>query len=113
MNRVIFNSSCNTCIQIQRILKKLDFFSFFTWIKSEDINNRQSYSFVKHYVDNSIVIITKNNNLLTHYKACRYILIRIPVFAPFIFLLYIPFFSNFIGNKIYGYIASSRKCIIV
>ena len=59
---------------------------------------------------NSIVLITSNNIKLIEFHACRYIISRNLILFPLSIFLYIPYISNFFGNKLYKYIARNRKC---
>ncbi len=107
MNKVIYDNNCSLCIKIKTSIKSLDYFCLFKWIPSSCYKTDKLIT--KEMLDSTIVLIAKNK-ILTEFRACRYILSRIPIFFPVIFLLYIPFFSNFFGTKLYKFIARKRRC---
>ena len=111
MNKVLFDNNCLFCNSIKNILYALDMFKIFLWIPSSQlIENESNQLITKEMIESSIVLIKKNNDVLTEFKACKYIVSRIPFFYPILIFFYIPFFSNYFGNKIYRIIALRRKC---
>ena len=107
MNKVIYDNNCSLCIKIKIVVQSLDYFCLFEWIPSS--THKTDKLVTREMLDSTIVLIAKNK-ILTEFAACRYILSRIPIFFPFLFLLYIPFFSNFFGTKFYKFVARKRKC---
>jgi len=61
-------------------------------------------------LESTIILINSNQKTLTEFKACRYILSKIPFFWPTLLFMYIPFVSQYIGNRVYRYISIRRKC---
>ena len=111
MNKVIFDNNCDFCNKIKNILYNLDIFKIFVWIPSfQFIENKNNSLITKEMIESSIILIKKNNDILTEFKACRYILSRIPFFYPVLIFFYIPFLSSYFGNKIYRIVALNRKC---
>ena len=112
MNKVIFDNNCSLCISIKDKLEKLDKQNRFKWIpsneyiKSKNINSGDN----KELIEKTIIVITDKQVIITEFIACRYIISKIPIFYPVIFFLYMPFFSVFIGNKVYRLIARNRGC---
>ena len=110
-NKVIYDGQCSFCTDVKNILEFLDFNKNFEWIKSElYTKNPNRISCINNELtDKTIVLIKPNNQLLTEFKACRYIMSRIVFFYPIIVFMYIPF-SNFLGKAIYRIISKRRKC---
>ena len=111
-NKVIYDGQCSFCIDVKNIMEFLDFSKNFEWIKSElYTKNPNRISCINNELTNkTIVLIKPNNQLLTEFKACRYIMSRIVFFYPIIVFMYIPFVSNFFGRAIYQSISKRRKC---
>ena len=110
MNKVIYDSDCKLCEKIKTVLHKLDVFSLFHFIESTKYRDKINL-FDKEILTYSIVLITSNGKILTEFRACRYIISRIPVFFPFLLILYFPFISIYFGNLLYKFVSINRKCI--
>ena len=110
MSIVVYDNNCNICVKIQYILKILDFFSLFKWVKSTDLYKDKNYLDAIPLIEESIVVITPKNDYITHFEACKYLIVRIPLLYFIIPFLYLPFLSNYIGNKLYKYVSQNRKC---
>jgi len=108
MNTVIYDNQCHLCQQIKFIIEKNDLFKYFVWIPSDYSEIKLNFS--SHLLDSTIVLIKSNDEILTEFKACRYILSKIPLFWPTLLFMYIPFFSQYIGDRIYRYISTRRNC---
>tara|TARA_B110000263_G_C14866092_1_gene310827 strand:- start:29 stop:370 length:342 start_codon:yes stop_codon:yes gene_type:complete len=113
MNKVIFDNKCSLCIDIKNKLEKLDIKNKFLWVSSNKYMQSQNIhpKINQNMLNNTIVVINTNNNIMTEFVACRYILSKIPLFYPVLMFLYIPFISSWIGNRIYRIIAKLRECI--
>ena len=113
-NKVVYDSECSLCIDIKNRLEHIDNKNNFEWIPSKlyIIRSQKHYKIDKKLIDKTIIVIKRNNKILTEFKACRYIISRIPLFYPFLIFLYIPFISNLIGNIIYRTVSKNRKCNI-
>tara|TARA_B100001741_G_C16057886_1_gene371803 strand:+ start:82 stop:435 length:354 start_codon:yes stop_codon:yes gene_type:complete len=111
-NKVIFDNQCSLCRDIKNKLELLDRSNEFEWVASDEyINSKnKNKNITKSLIDKTIVVIKENKNILTEFTACRYIISKIRIFYPILLFLYIPYISNYIGNKIYRKIAKSRKC---
>ncbi len=114
MNKVIFDNQCSLCISIKNKLERIDKRNKFLWISSNDYmqSGNIHLRINEELIKSTIIVINNNGLIMTEFIACRYILSRIPLFYPIIFLLYIPFISVFIGNKLYRLIARNRGCSI-
>ena len=111
MNKIIFDNQCHLCLNMKSIIEKADIFKLFDWIdNSSYANNKSNKNISTQLLNNTIVVISKNNLIYTEFSACRYILSRTPLFYPLLPFLYIPFLSLFFGNKLYRYISINRKC---
>ena len=112
MNKVIFDNQCSLCVDIKDTLEKLDKKNKFSWISSSEyIQTDNIHPQINQKLLNStIVIIHRDNTIMTKFLACRYILSKIPLFYPILIFFYIPFISLYIGNKIYKKISNSRNC---
>ena len=112
MNKVIFDNKCSLCVDIKNKLEKLDKKNKFLWIssnkyaKTENIHSKIN----QQMLNSTIIVINQNNNIMTEFLACRYILSKIPLFYPILIFFYIPFISLYIGNKVYNKISNSRNC---
>ena len=110
-NKVIYDNRCSLCIDIKEKLEKLDFKKKFNWVPSTIyLRNNKHPEIDNKLINRTIIIIKKNNEILTEFKACRYILSKISIFYPILFFLYIPFISSWIGNKIYKRLSKLRGC---
>jgi len=107
MNKVIYDNDCNFCCLVKSFLYSTDFLNCFQWVP---LKNSSIYNVDSTLVENSIVLITSNNIKLIEFHACRYIISRNLILFPLSIFLYIPYISNFFGNKLYKYIARNRKC---
>ena len=106
MIQVIYDNSCLFCSNIKCFFKKLDYFNTFSWVPSSENRDKRINPSV---LSSTIVVIDRSNKILIEFKACRYIMTRIPFFYPIIILLYIPFISLYFGNMIYRIISKNRK----
>ena len=106
MNKVIYDSDCSFCCLVKLFLHNTDFLNYFQWIPSKDSS---VYNVDSTLIENSIVLITSNNIKLIEFNACKYIISRNIILFPLSIFLYIPYISNFFGNKC-G--ASSRRLMI-
>ena len=111
-NTVIYDSNCKFCKNIKIILNKIDFFNFFKWIPIENYKlEKEKYSnFDFNQLDSSFAVISKTNQVFFEFKACRYLITRIPLLWPILIFFYIPFISNFLGTIIYKKISNNRLC---
>jgi len=112
MNKVIFDNQCSLCISIKNRLEKLDKKHNFIWISSNDYMKSDNIhlGINSELIKSTIIVINNNEIIMTEFIACRYIVSKIPLFYPMLCLLYIPFISIFIGNKLYRLIARNRGC---
>ena len=108
MNTVIYDNQCDLCEKIKLIIEKIDLFKFFVWIPSDQYKQNQNFS--SHLLESTIILISSNQRILTEFKACRYILSKIPFFWPTLLFMYIPFVSQYVGNRVYRYISIKRNC---
>ena len=111
MNKVLYDNQCHFCSNIKFIIEKADIFKLFSWEDNSNYTNyKNSYNISAQLLENTIIVISKNNIMYIEFSACRYILSRIPLFYPILPFLYIPFLSSFFGNKLYRYISINRTC---
>ena len=111
--QIIYDELCPLCINIKKIISFFDSNNSFSWIKSHDNKNITKYFDLKDYsiLKQTIVVKTKKNTLLTKFRACRYIFSHTSFIWPISILCYIPLLSVFLGDKLYIFISSNRKCI--
>ena len=107
MIHVIYDNTCPFCYNSKLFFNKLDYYNIFLWIPAKENKDKRLNS---NILDSTIVVIDKSDRILIEFKACRYIMTRIPFFHPIIIFLYIPFISLYCGNMIYRIISQNRKC---
>ena len=106
MIKVLYDNTCSFCSNTKYFFNKLDYFNIFFWVPAKE---NKDIRLNPYLLDSTIVVIDKSEQILIEFKACRYIMIRIPFFYPIIILLYIPFISLYFGNMIYRIISKNRK----
>jgi len=111
VNKVIFDNTCNFCLDIKFVFQKLDIFKFFNWIEASDYSN-SNIEINKNLFNETIVVLNDKGKIFTEFRACRYIITRIPFFLPVVIFFYIPFLSNYLGSKVYRIISKRRKCYV-
>ena len=109
---IIYDELCPLCINIKKIISFFDINNSFSWIKSNDNLNITKYFDLEDdsILKETIVVKTKKNTLLTKFRACRYIFSYTSFIWPISILCYIPLISIFLGDKLYLFILSNRKC---
>ena len=108
MNTVIYDNQCDLCEKIKLVIEKNDLFKLFIWVPSNKYNQNQIFS--SNLLDSTIILINSNEDIFTEFRACRYILSKIPLFWPTLPFMYIPFLSQYVGNKVYRNISTRRRC---
>ena len=81
MNKIIFDNQCSLCINIKDQLERLDTKNKFLWLSSNEYMQSQNIhpKINQKTLNSTIVIIHTNNNIMTDFFACRYILSKIPL----------------------------------
>ena len=111
MNKVFYDSDCSFCGKIKSTLSTLDILKSFKWFSNRDIySNNLNTDRVNP--KKSIILITDSEKIYSEFKACRYIMMHIPIFWPIAPLLFVPFISVYLGDIIYKNIAKNRNCKI-
>ena len=108
MNTVIYDNQCTLCEKIKLIIEKMDLFKLFIWVPSNQYKQNQNFS--SHLLESTIILISSNQKILTEFKACRYILSKTPLFWPILLFMYIPFISQYFGDRVYRSISAKRSC---
>ena len=111
MNKVFYDSDCDFCRKIKFILSKLDILKVFKWVSNKDID-KNNIQIDKNTINQTIILVTKSGKIYLEFNACRYIMTHIPIFWPITPLLFVPFFSVYLGDIIYKNIAKNRNCKI-
>ena len=107
MIQVIYDDSCSFCRNIKYSFNNLDYFNTLSWVSSLENKDQRIDS---NLLRSTIVVIKPSNKILVEFRACRFLMTRIPFFYPIIILLYIPFISLYFGNKVYRIISKNRLC---
>ena len=109
MNQILYDNNCHFCRKIKYILSNLDFLNYFVWIPNYNYKNDKQNPYIdNNSSDISIIVISSSKEVYVKYYACRYIMMRLPIFWPILPLLYLPVISPFIGEIIYKTISRNR-----
>jgi predicted DCC family thiol-disulfide oxidoreductase YuxK len=103
--KIIYDNKCHFCISTKSRFEKLDRKAKFEWV-GIDNSNYKKYNLKKEDLLKEMHLIL-NNKVYKGYYAFRQISKRIPVFFVFYLISLIPGI-DFIGRKIYGFIARHR-----
>ena len=105
---LFYDNWCSKCTRFVKFVKKLDWFSVLTIEKLRD-NDFESYIGID--IQRAKKEMASYKNKWNYgYETIYLILIRLPIFIPFLPILYFLKISN-IGNKIYNSLAIKRKII--
>lgn len=113
MVTAIYDGNCVICNTTRRVVKALDWFNRVEFL---DLHNRETVERRFPYVDyaasmGEIHVIDRRDRVFAGFKGTRRMLRELPLGVPLWLVMHIPGVGNWLGPKMYRFIARHRYAI--